>query len=295
MAVNLDFFLNEAWRSMKRGGVMTLTALGIVFMSLLVLGIFLFILFNLNILIASVGDKLDVMAYVDVNYARSGAENLRTTLRQVPGVAVVEFVPKEAAWDEFKKGINTIDLSTIVENNPLPDAFRIKTKRIEQIPAVVKMIGAINGIDDVRYGGEIADRIQLFSNVIRVIGIGVIIFLVFATLAIVVNTIRLTVLARRSEIYIMRLVGATNSFVRWPYILEGMIIGGLGATGAALLLKTSYTLMAQRLQSLLLFLPIALDPLAINLVYLFVFVFGIFLGLIGAMLSVDQSLKMTQT
>ncbi len=295
MAVNTDFFMNEAWRGIKRGGLMSLTALGIMYVSLVVLGIFMLILFNLNMLIESVGDKMDVMAYVNLNYSRAGALNLRAPILAVPGVISAEFVPKEEAWQSFKSGFVSLDLDKTVESNPLPDAYKVRTKYLGQVPQIANMLRAISGVEDVRYGGEIADRIHVFYTVVRVTGILIVALLTLATLMIVVNTIRLTVLARRSEISIMRLVGATNSFIRWPFILEGMILGMFASVGAVVSLKLCYTLFIHKLQQLLPFLPVSLEPLSINLVYLFIALCGVLVGMLGAMLSIDQSLKLTQT
>ncbi|MBU0580682.1 MAG: ABC transporter permease, partial [Candidatus Margulisbacteria bacterium] len=222
MAVNTEFFLKEAWLSMRRGGLMSLAAFVIVFISLVMLGIFLLILFNLNMLMGSLGDKMEIMAYTDINFTRAGAENLKNQITQINGVARVEFIPKENAWAAFKEDFSNINLGNMLDTNPLPDAFKVKTEKIEMIPHISQTIQALSGIEDVRYGGETAKRIKIFSIVVRWIGFGIISVMIIATLLIVVNTIRLTVLARKDDIYIMRLVGATSSFVRWPFILEGV-------------------------------------------------------------------------
>ncbi|MFC1518000.1 permease-like cell division protein FtsX [Candidatus Margulisiibacteriota bacterium] len=295
MAINTEFFLKEAWLSMKRGGLMTFTALLIIFISLIMFGIFLLIVFNLNSLVGSMSDKMEIMAYVDKNFTKAGVENMQLKIKQVPGVENISFVSKEAAWESFRKNFKNIDLGNVLESNPLPDAYKIKTKTLELIPYVSKALQEIPGIEDVRYGGEMADRIRVFSNVVRWIGLGIIIAMTLTTLLIVVNTIRLTVLARKDDVYIMRLVGATNSFIRWPFILEGILLGVCGAFFASLCLKITYDLLAQKLQQTLPFLPISFNMLEINLIYLFIFGLGIFLGFLGASISAAQSLKLTQT
>lgn len=295
MGVNMEFSLKEALISIRREKLMSLTATMIIYVSLVMFGMFLILLFNFNSLMENLSDKMEIRAYIAENFPKSGVENLKPKIYQVIGVNKVTFISKEQAWQDFKKSFSNINLGSTLEDNPLLDSFQVKADNIEIIPQVSSAIEKLPGIDDVRYGGEIAERIQIFNKIFFMVGWGIVGILLTITLLIVVNTIRLTVLARKNEIFIMQLVGATRSFIRWPFILEGIILGILGAAMAGLSLKFSYGFLAAKLNANLPFLPISFEVSSINLIYFSIFVLGVLLGGVGASISVSQSIKLTQT
>ena len=149
----------------------------------------------------------------------------------------------------------------------------------------------IKMIDEVRYSGALIERLSSFANVVRFGGLALVLLLSFATLLIVVNTIRLTVLAREADISIMKLVGATDSFIKWPFIIEGILIGIMGSTFSISILAFSYTTLSLELMKALPFLSLVTDGRKLIIIYSIVGFVGTLLGMLGGYISVSKSLK----
>ena len=156
---------------------------------------------------------------------------------------------------------------------------------------VAREVSGIEVIDEVRYSGKLIDQMKSLVSAVRIGGLALIALLFLATLLIVVNTIRLTVLARETDVYIMRLVGATNTFIKWPFIIEGVMIGLVGGIASFLLLKFSYEAVSVRLAAALPFLPLVGDQLVLNFIYVILLIGGMGLGMLGGYISVSRVLK----
>lgn len=288
---NFRYASREAWTNISRGGLMTLVATSIIAISVFVLGIFLLIFFNLNNVLHNLHSKLDIVAYVRKGLDQSSLEVLNLRLAQISGIKKIDFVAKENAWEQLKENYTNLNLETMIENNPLPDAFKIEVKDISFINVVARHIQELEGIDDVRYGADIAERIAKFTSFFSLAGLALIALLAIATIMIIINTIRLTVLARQNEINIMSLVGATKKFIKKPFILEGFYMGVIASLVAVPLLKVFYDLAVINIERSLPFLPVNLSSGNINTVFFIVFAAGLFLGMLGGYVSVSKSLK----
>lgn len=271
---------------------MSSVAVGIVIVSLCIFGFFLLLVVNLGNLVGSLGTRMDIVAYVQKDIENKEAQEIKQKLEHIQGVAEVQFVHKEDAWEQFKKEQgNNLNLSEVVESNPLPNSFVIKATSAENVPSVSEKISKLQEIDEVRYSGTLIKQISSLVEVVRIGGFLLVILLSFATLLIVVNTIRLTVLARETDITIMRLVGATDSFIRWPFIIEGLLMGIIGGLVSIGILKFSYDMMINRLQVALPFVPIIKVSFVLSIIYLMVLVLGTILGMLGGYISVSKILK----
>lgn len=281
----------EAWASLSRGGMMPVIAATTIAVSIFVLGVFLLIFFNLNNVLQGLHGKLDVMVYLDPTVDKVMVDTVNLRISRVEKIKRYEFISKEEAWQQMQESYNKLSLSDVLEKNPLPDAFKVEVKELSDIKLVAEVIKQFEGVEDVRYGGEIAERIELFTRFISLAGIIIIFLLVTATIMIIVNTIRLTVMARENEINIMSLVGATKSFIKRPFILEGFYLGLAGSLLALSVLKGIYGLAVINIERKLPFLPITLSSSEVNLVFLIVFIIGILLGVIGGYVSVSGALR----
>lgn len=288
---NFRYASREAWTNISRGGLMTLVATSIIAISIFVLGIFLLIFFNLNNVLNNLNSKLDIVAYLRKGLDQSSLEVLNLRMAKIPGVKKIDFVAKETAWDQLKENYSNLNLETMVENNPLPDAFKIEVKDITMINVIARHIQDLDGVEDVRYGADIAERIAKFTSFFSLGGLILIALLGLATVMIIINTIRLTVLARQNEINIMSLVGATKKFIKQPFILEGFYMGFIASLITVSLLKLFYDLAVINIERTLPFLPVNLSSSNINTVFLIVFAAGLFLGMLGGYVSVSKSLK----
>ncbi len=285
------FFFSEALISIRRSGLMIAISIATISVSLVIFGIFLLISANISNLSNFFSAKLEVRVYLKDQVAQTDIPQLKAQFESMPHVRKVEFIDRDVAWDDFKKNFPTIKLNSILSNNPLPHAFRLTVSETEQIPSLVTSIRTLKTVDHVSEMGEYANRIATFSKYTRIAGIILVSLLTMATLLIIVNTIRLTVIARQDEISIMQLVGATVSFIRWPFIIEGLIIGIIGAVIAITFLSFGYSLLVVKFQQSVPFVPMLFDQMALNLIYLTVFALGTILGIFGAYLSVSKTVQ----
>ncbi|MDD5382656.1 MAG: permease-like cell division protein FtsX [Candidatus Margulisbacteria bacterium] len=292
MFSNIEFFLFEAFRSFQRGALMCFVAIGTITVSLVIFGLFLLLVINLGNIIGSVSSKIDLAAYVEKDLSLESAGALQLELSRIPGVVKVDFISRTEAWKKFQEEYgDTLALDEIIAGNPLPHTFNIKVRTPEILPMVAKRISEMDNIDEVRYSGQFIEQVRSLIDAVRIGGAALVVLISFATLLIVVNTIRLTVLARETDIYIMKLVGATNTFVKWPFIIEGVILGILGGLSSFLILKFSYDAIIARIAVALPFVPLVADQRLLALVYLVMVLGGTALGMIGAYISVSKVLK----
>ncbi|OGC36447.1 hypothetical protein A2311_03030, partial [candidate division WOR-1 bacterium RIFOXYB2_FULL_48_7] len=209
-----------------------------------------------------------------------------------PGVEKVVYISKAEAWKKLKDDFGEkLSLDLIINDNPLPHTFTIQVRNPDLLSDVAKQVAKVEAVDEVRYSGKLINQMKSLVSAVRVGGISLIVLLSLATLLIVVNTIRLTVIARETDIYIMKLVGATNNFVKWPFIIEGILIGVIGGVSSAFILKFSYEAVAARMMVALPFLPIITDFGLLTLIYILVVIGGTALGMLGGYISVSKVLK----
>jgi len=238
------FFLKEALRALSRNAAPSLAATVTVLLTALVLGIFI------PIVQATTGTANEVRnrVLVDVYVAESATERevaaLEDELAATPSVKTVEFISKEEALDkERKRNPEAFDL---LGRNPLPDSFRIYPEEAGQVNAIVDHLAPLNAdgqrepqlaaIDEVRNREDETDKILEATGFVKALTAMLAALLVLASIALVANTIRLSIFARRREVEVMKLVGATNWFIRWPFVIEGLIVGAMGGILAVLLL-----------------------------------------------------------
>jgi cell division transport system permease protein len=290
--MNLGFFIREAWTGFKRSGIMSLVSVGTITVSLIVFGAFLLAVLNIGSVVSQVGSRLEVMVYVDGNLSEAQLSEIEVKLSRIDGVEEVSFISKADAWRKFSADFGErLGLATSVRKNPLPHTFVLNVRNVDVASNVANYAAKVSRVDDVRYAGKLVDKIKTLASAVRIGGLILVSLLSFATLLIVVNTIRLTVLARETDISIMRLVGATDSFIKWPFIIEGVIIGVIGSSLSVSILFSSYELVASRIAEAIPFLPLVFDGSSLFVIYAMVGSVGTFLGMLGGYISVSKSLK----
>jgi cell division transport system permease protein len=269
-----------------------MVAIATIIVSLTVFGLFLLIIINMGNIVGTVSSRLDLVAFSMKDLSLDDAGMIQLNISKMPGVEKVEYTSKTEAWKKFKADFGAkLSLDDVVRDNPLPHTFAVQVRTPELLPEVARQISNMEVIDEVRYSGKLIDQIKSLISAVRVGGLSLVILLSLATLLIVVNTIRLTVLARETDIYIMKLVGATNTFVKWPFIIEGIIIGLTGGFASFLILKLSYQAVTARLALALPFLPIVTDSGLLSMIYASMLFGGTILGMLGGYISVSRALK----
>lgn len=233
------FFLKEAFRALRRSAAPSLAAALTVLLTALVLGVFI------PIVQATTGTANEVRSRVVVDvYVKNEAQpgqlaELRETLTETANVEEVEFISKQEALEQERE--RNPEAYELLGSNPLPDAFRVTPDDPDGVNELVDQIdpasgdpsaGALSIVDEVRNREEETEKILSATGLVKLVTAVLAALLIFASVALVANTIRLSVFARRREIEVMRLVGATKWFIRWPFVIEGMIVGVLGGAAA---------------------------------------------------------------
>ncbi len=292
MFSSIEFFIVEAFRSLRRSTLMSMVAIVTITVSLAIFGFFLLSTVNLGNIVGTISSRLDLVAYTSKDLSLDDAAAIQIKISKMPGVEKVEFTAKHEAWDKFKKDFGgKLSLDELIQDNPLPHTFAVRVRNPELLPVIAKTISDLEVIDEVRYSGKLIEQMKSLIGAVRVGGMALVVLLSVATLLIVVNTIRLTVIARETDIYIMKLVGATDSFVKWPFIIEGLIMGIIGGAASFLILKLSYDSTIMRLAQALPFLPLVSDQKLLTSVYAAMIFGGMALGMIGGYISVSRALR----
>lgn len=221
--------IRDAVKSLLRNGWSTFGAISAVSMVLLLVGIFVSLLFNMNKIATDVEQDVNVRVYIDLAADETKTEELKAAIQALDAVDTVKFRSKDEELDDITKSVAQEFELFKNDSNPLRNAFDISTKNPNQTKEVATTIEKMDYVARVNYGGARADTLFKVISTSRNVGIGVIAVLLIIALFLISNTIRATIHARRTEIEIMQLVGATKAYIRWPFFLEGGFIGLIGS------------------------------------------------------------------
>jgi cell division transport system permease protein len=241
--MRLGFFLKEALRGLRRSSAPALAALLTVLLTALVLGVFIPIVQATTGTANEVRGRVVVDVYVKRDATLAERAELREALQGTQNVKSVDFISKDEALARAKeKNPKAFEEGAeLLGGNPLPDSFRVTPEDPDRIDAIVSRLepggaSALSAIDEVKNREEETDKILSATGLVKILTAGLAALLLFASVALIANTIRLSIFARRREVEVMKLVGATNWFIRWPFVIEGVIVGFLGGVLAVLLL-----------------------------------------------------------
>jgi cell division transport system permease protein len=233
----LGFFLREAFRALSRSAAPSLAAMLTILITALVLGVFIPVVQATTGTANQVREKVVVDVYVKDGATDADRGALRQRLIALPSVKSVRYIPKDEALAAMKK--RNREAFALLGRNPLPDAFRVTPNDAGQVNAIAAALKAppgLKALDEVRNRRQDTDKIVNATGLVKGVTAGLAILFVLASTALVANTIRLSIFARRREVEVMRLVGATNWFIRWPFVIEGVVVGLMGGVLAVLLL-----------------------------------------------------------
>lgn len=242
---DFSYFFHEGLSNMFSHGFMSFAAIGITVACLLIMGTFTLVAVNANELLRTLEQENEILAYVDDSYTETEARALKQTLEAIPNVASATFISKEEAMESFTAQYPDEALFQDLDPEILRDRFAIKVVDLEQQSATVERVKAVEGIAKVNAYEEIAGGFITVRNVATVVCVALIAILFVVSVFIISNTIKLTTFDRREEIAIMRMVGATNGFIRWPFVYEGFLFGLIGAAVAFLLQWGLYSAVAK--------------------------------------------------
>lgn len=272
---------------------MSLASISTVALSMLILGVFLLGAVNLNNIAETLENQVEVTAYLDEKLEAEEIAAATERIQSLEGVREVNFVSKEEALERLKEqfGERKDLLASVEKNNPLRNAVEVRTEGPADIKLVVQDLKALPAVAKVSFKEEIIDRLFSFTKAIRLAGLAVVVLLVAATIFLISNTIRLTVFARRREINIMKLVGATDWFIRWPFVLEGLCLGLVGSVPAVMLVVRFYHWLAAGVYQTLPFIPLLPPDAVLGRLQLLLLGIGILVGATGSAISMRRFLR----
>ncbi|MGB3202210.1 MAG: ABC transporter permease [Nodosilinea sp.] len=232
LLTKFDYLLRETLLGLRRGGWMNWAAISTITVLLFLFGISLQSTWQLERLLNQFGSQLEVSAYLQSGFQ---ASDLKPVVEAFPDVVAVTPVTKESAWANLVADMGLSDITGATDQlkgNPLVDELKVKAKDSESVPAIASQLQALDGIDEVRYVDEAVTRLAQLNDGLKWASLFVITILTLTATAVITTTIRLIVLARRREIEVMQLVGATRIWIYLPFILQGAAFGLAGATVA---------------------------------------------------------------
>ena len=293
VATKLSYLMQETTRGIRRGGWMNWAAISTVTVLLFLLGISLQTSWQVSGLLNQLGSRFEVSVYLKQDIA---GEQLQSTISQFPDVSSIEVIPKDQAWQDLLADLGTTDIAGATEGlgeNPLVDALKVQAKTAVAVPALATKIARLRGVESVQYLDEALQHLNQLSRGFSQVSLGVVALLTLTAIAVITTTIRLIVVARNQEIEVMKLVGATTSWIYLPFILQGITFGVVGAVIAwAFLVAIRYLMQAAFAQQPN-FLQTLGDGLRLNnwqiiVLPLILLGFGSIVGTIGSLFAVRR-------
>ena len=251
----LKFFLGEVGANFTRNAAMQFTAIGTVAVPIVMLGAFLYVRETLASFGTGMLSKIEVAVYLKDDVDDAHAKAIAVRFAEDRRVSGATYVPKREGLRRMRTLLGKDFDTSLLTSNPLPNAFHVRVRRPKDVPAVAASIAKYPGVAKTDYAADTVTKLLRIADLLGRIGLAMIGLLVFTAAIIIANTIRLTVFSRRREIAIMQLVGATNMYIRMPFIAEGMLAGILGAALAIGVLYIARLEIVPKLAAALAFVP----------------------------------------
>jgi cell division transport system permease protein len=298
------YFVKQAFINFRRNFSTGAGAVITIFLAMFIIGLFLFVNDIIDSIASSVEDEVSITCYVSDSASQDIIDQVMTELRSNDLVSTVSFTDKDQALDNFKNSLttNTDIIDALDGDNPLPASIDVQLNNAQDVETVAAEILAdptylsicdntSNPSDSVKYGQQTVEKLFTITNTIRYAGLTVVLLLVFVTLVFINNTIRLAIVARRKEIAIMRLVGASNGFIRGPFLMEGALQSIIGACLAVVALDLVNRFALPKLQSSITWLPIDISSQTFTFTALLIIGVALLIGLLGSAFAMRRYLK----
>lgn len=289
---SLQYLTREGFRNVWVNRLMSLASITVLMACLVIIGLGSMIYFNINALLDNIESQNVVMVYIKDGVSDEDTTAIGNNIKVMENIEDCIFVPKE---DAFAAQLESMGDDAILleglDENPLPDAYKVVVKDLTQFDATVAQLKALPNIENVRENGDLADKLLNVRRAVTIVIAGMVSLLFIVSLFIISNTIRITMFSRKLEISIMKAVGATNWFIRWPFMIEGMVIGVTSGLVSFALLAGLYQGMIYVFKNMLaIFTPVAFTDYAGKILLIFMGI-GIFTGSFGSLLSMGKYLK----
>lgn len=225
---SLRYLMKEGLRNLWVNRLMSLASIGVLMSCLILIGSASMLFLNINVFMDRIEDQNVVMMFVKKDAGEAATAALQSRIQKISNVAKVEFVPKEVSWEQQLNNMgesNASFLKGLNKENPLPDAYKVTLKDMNSFDKTLTELQKVENIDNIRENKDLAQKMVSLRHGLTIISVSIIGILFAVSLFIISNTIKLTMYSRRLEINIMKSVGATNAFVRFPFVVEGMLLG----------------------------------------------------------------------
>jgi len=283
--MSLFFHIKEAIKGLTKARLATILSITSIMLTIILLAIFIIFSLNLNTWINSFREKIEMEIFLQSTVSDNQISEISEKLNSIPGIKSSQYVSKDDAAQRFKEEFGQ-DIYEVLDFNPLPRSFVITlddtTRNLKSIERISTKIKSITQVEDIVYQKDILESVDKYITYIMfgAFFIGIIITLI--AIALIYNTIRLTIYARKDAIYIMRLVGATQRFIRTPFVIEGMLQGLIASSLACIITHYLVRIIVHLIYPFLIF-----D----DQVYIYLIGFGLIIGIVSASLSVAKFLK----
>ena len=292
----LSYLIGEGFRNVLKNKKSTGASLMIMCATMIIFGLFFIIGENINHIMNELEMQQGMQVFIKEEATEKEISELGDKIKALSGVNQVEFVSKEDALKQMKEkvGDKQFLLSGYDENNPFPESYVVKLTDLKESDNVQKEIETFDNIKSIQKRGDTVNALLRAANFVRILSGAILILLVVISIFIIANTIKLTVHARRREISIMKYVGATNNFIRWPFIVEGIIIGVVAALISIMLLGVLYNVVSNKILSIAGSNIINISLLTFSDMFTLIIVvylaLGIGIGTLGSMISMRKYL-----
>ena len=289
---DFKYLFKEGFKNIWVNGMMSLASIGTVLACLIILGIFVLFSLNVNNLAKQLKAQYEIVAIVDENVPDETLDSITDQIEQVPNVASVTLVTKDEALSELEETLDDSDILEGLDENPLRSSYKISLSDLSAADGTASQIEQINGIVKVDNNKDLTDKILNVTNIIKIITFWIFLLLIIMTVFIISNTVKVAMFARRKEVNIMKFIGATDWFIRLPFMLEGIIIGILGSILAFLVVFNTYVYIYNTYASTYSYLLdfVTAREAAVYMGVLFLTV-GAVMGFFGSFMSIRKHLK----
>ncbi len=290
---NIGYLLREGVRGVFLHGFMSFAAIWVTVACLLIMGTFGLVLYNLNEMIVDLEQENEVLVYIDDSYSEAEAKSVGSQINMITNVHNAEFISKEEALERFVEEQQDEDIFAGLEASTFRDRFAVSMEDNSLMKQTCEEIRRIEGVAEVTAHYEISEGFQNIQKILNIASAIIITVLFVVSMLIISNTVKLAMYDRKEEIAIMKMVGATNGFIRWPFVVEGFILGFAASVLAFFLQWGLYNFLEIQIASVDTLQLISLVPFVevIELVAICYAVVGFVVGVFGSLLSIRKFLK----
>ncbi|HAX84051.1 MAG TPA: ABC transporter permease [Ruminococcaceae bacterium] len=291
----LGYLTKEGFRNIRVNHLMSIASIAVLMSCLVMMGAAFMVIVNVNNVMTEIESQNVVMVYLKNEVQGDRITEMKNEITLMQNVKKCEYVDKETAFKQQLEELGTDATYFEGVDNPLPDLFKVSVSDMTKFDQTVSDLKQLNGVDSVRDNRDIAQTLVRIRRTIFYVSIGVIAVLLLISLFIIANTVRITMYSRRLEINIMKSVGATNWFIRWPFMVEGMVLGAISGVLSLAIVWGVYRALQSTVSSMLTMVSrgFTVVPFTDYVIYLLVafLVIGIVSGGIGSLISIQKYLK----